>query len=87
LVAATPVLVATGQRVLVGPSRKSFVAELGVRPGAELPPPSERLGGTAAAVVVAVLGGAHAVRVHDVREMHQAVRLAEHMAEHTGGVA
>lgn len=79
LVAATPTLVATGQRVLVGPSRKSFVAELAVEKGAQLPAPAERLGGTAAAVVVAVLGGAHAVRVHDVREMHQAVRLAEHM--------
>ena len=87
LVAATPVFVATGQRVLVGPSRKSFVAELAAQSGESLPPPSERLGGTAAAVVVAVLGGAHAVRVHDVREMHQAVRLMEHMAEHMGGIA
>jgi dihydropteroate synthase len=89
LVAATPTLVATGQRVLVGPSRKSFVAELamdrGKDEGAQLPAPGERLGGTAAAVVVAVLGGAHAVRVHDVREMHQAVRLAENMAAHMGG--
>jgi dihydropteroate synthase len=79
LVAATPALVATGQRVLVGASRKSFVAELATEPGRDMPPPEQRLGGSAAAVVVAVLGGAHAVRVHDVREMHQAVRLTEFM--------
>jgi dihydropteroate synthase len=79
LIAATSRFVATGHRVLVGPSRKSFLAELTVPASGVLPGPAERLGGTAAAVTVAVLGGARAVRVHDVRDMHQAVRLTEHM--------
>jgi dihydropteroate synthase len=58
--------------VLVGPSRKSFVGEvLGGRP------PSERLLGTAAAVAAAVMAGAHLVRVHDVAEMVQVVRVCD----------
>jgi dihydropteroate synthase len=58
--------------VLVGPSRKSFMrAALQDRPAAE------RDWGTAAAVTAAVLGGAHIVRVHAVREMVQVVRVAE----------
>jgi 2-amino-4-hydroxy-6-hydroxymethyldihydropteridine diphosphokinase/dihydropteroate synthase len=37
----------------------------------------ERDWGTAAAVAAAILGGAHIVRVHAVREMVQVVRVAE----------
>jgi dihydropteroate synthase len=33
--------------------------------------------GTAAAEAACVLGGAHVVRVHDVREMTQVVRLCD----------
>jgi len=81
LLAFTDVLVATGQRVLIGPSRKSFIAELArLATGAE-PDSQQRLGGTAAALTVAVLRGAHAVRVHDVLEMRQAVLLATRMRE------
>lgn len=46
--------------VLVGCSRKSFIGEL-----LDLPP-EERLEGTLAAHVAAVMAGAHIVRVHDV---------------------
>jgi dihydropteroate synthase len=81
LLARTDVLVATGQRVLVGPSRKSFIGELAPLATGDAPEPAQRLGGTAAAVTVAVLGGAHAVRVHDVLEMFQAVQLAARMRE------
>lgn len=77
LLAATATLVATGQRVLVGPSRKSFIASLAPDHDGNLPGPAAREGGTAAAVTLAVLGGAHAVRVHDVAIMRQAVALAE----------
>lgn len=77
LLARTDALVATGHRVLVGPSRKSFIARLAPLPDGSEPAPGDRMGGTAAAVTVAVLGGAHAVRVHDVATMRQAVRLAE----------
>ncbi|HUL75119.1 MAG TPA: dihydropteroate synthase [Vicinamibacterales bacterium] len=65
-------LAVLGRPILVGPSRKSFLkAALGDVPA------SERAWGTAAAVTAAVLGGAHIVRVHDVAEMVQVVRVAD----------
>ena len=66
-------LAALDRPVLVGPSRKSFLATEGEgRPG-------EDEWGTAAAVVAAVLEGAHLVRVHSVREMMQAVAVADRL--------
>lgn len=63
---------ALGFPLLSGPSRKSFLQTgLGDRPAAE------RLWGTAAAVTASVLAGAHIVRVHDVREMVDVVRVAD----------
>lgn len=76
LLAATTRFVATGYPVLVGPSRKSFIAELAPNADGQRPDPEARLFGTASAVTAAVLGGAQAVRVHDVAEMHQAVGVA-----------
>jgi dihydropteroate synthase len=58
--------------VLVGPSRKSFIGQ--VLGGA---PAEGRLMGTAAAVAAGVLLGAHLVRVHDVKEMAEVVRVAD----------
>jgi len=66
-----PELQALGRPLLVGPSRKSFIGKVLDRPV------EERLLGTAAAVTACVLGGAHVVRVHDVPEMVQVVRLAD----------
>jgi dihydropteroate synthase len=57
--------------VLVGPSRKSFIGKV-----LDLPV-DRRLMGTAAAVAACVLRGAHVVRVHDVREMVEVVRVAD----------
>ena len=72
VLAGLPRLAALGCPILVGPSRKSFLrATLGDVP------PSERRWGTAAAVAAAVLLGAHIVRVHDVREMADVVRVAD----------
>jgi dihydropteroate synthase len=56
------------QPILVGPSRKSFLA----REAAE-----ETRCATAAAVAVSILGGAHLLRVHDVREMRAAADVAD----------
>ncbi|MCB9600513.1 MAG: dihydropteroate synthase [Sandaracinus sp.] len=75
LLAATQSLVDTGFPVLVGASRKSFLAKLGAAPGSEVAPPSERLGASLAAAVVAAAAGARAVRVHDVAETRQALAL------------
>lgn len=67
-------LVDLGYPVLVGPSRKSFIGQL---TGAGV---SERLGGTMAAVTVAILKGARAVRVHDVAAARQSVLVAHAIA-------
>ena len=67
-------LAALDRPILVGPSSKSFLtAATGDRP------PSERDWGTAAAVTASVLGGAHIVRVHGVREMADVVRVADRL--------
>jgi dihydropteroate synthase len=70
-------LVALERPVLVGPSRKSFIGKV-----LDLPV-GERLMGTAAAVAAAVCGGAHIVRVHDVREMVQVTRVCDALVEVT----
>ena len=58
-----------GRPVLVGPSRKRFI-------GANLDlPEQERVEGTAAAVAWMVARGAHVVRVHDVRETVDALKV------------
>jgi len=56
--------------IVVGPSRKSFIGAL------DGTPPSERLGGSIAACLLAAARGAAVLRVHDVREVRQALRLA-----------
>jgi dihydropteroate synthase len=61
------------QPILVGTSRKSFIGKL-----LDLPV-TERLEGTAATVVAAILRGADVVRVHDVLQMARAVRVADRM--------
>jgi dihydropteroate synthase len=57
--------------LMVGVSRKAFIGQVTGKPAAE------RVFGTAAAVTVAVMAGAAAVRVHDVAEMRDVVRMAE----------
>jgi dihydropteroate synthase len=64
--------------VLVGTSRKSFIGKVlglrGFRQGREA---NERLWGTAATVAWAVAQGARVVRVHDVAEMTDVIRMVE----------
>jgi dihydropteroate synthase len=62
-----------GLPLLVGPSRKSFLA----RALDGQVPPAQRDWATASAVATAVLAGAHVVRVHKVAEMLQVVRVAD----------
>jgi dihydropteroate synthase len=59
-----------GLPLLVGASRKRFIDK--VSPAL----PDERLGGSIAAHLLAVLGGAAIIRTHDVRETVQALRVA-----------
>jgi dihydropteroate synthase len=62
-----------GRPLLVGPSRKSFLA----KPLGGPVPAVDRDWPTAAAAAAAVLAGAHIIRVHAVREMVQVVRVAD----------
>ncbi len=75
LLARLPELVATGFPILVGPSRKSFIGKL---TDSEV---DDRLGGSVAAITAATMGGASAVRVHDVEVMRQAVAIAHMIAK------
>jgi dihydropteroate synthase len=59
-----------GRPIVVGASRKSFLGRL---TGREV---DERLGGTIASNVLALLGGAEVFRVHDVAELRQALDVA-----------
>lgn len=70
---------AFGLPILVGASRKSFITKVS---GIERPA-SERLGGSLAAAVLAVVHGANIVRVHDVPQTVEAVRIAQAIREHT----
>lgn len=60
-----------GCPVLVGVSRKSFISQVLERPV------DDRAFGTAAAVAIAIERGASVVRVHDVSEMRDVVRMAD----------
>ncbi|HEX9264163.1 MAG TPA: dihydropteroate synthase [Candidatus Binatia bacterium] len=72
LLRGLPVLAALGQPLLVGASRKAFLGKL-----LNLEKPAERLEGSLAAAVAAVLAGANMIRVHDVAETSKAVRIAD----------
>lgn len=83
LLRAMPVLSRLGHPVLVGLSRKRMVNEvLGTSP-------DEALNGTTVLNTIALLNGASILRVHDVREAQQAVRLVRPTPLHsrsTGGL-
>jgi dihydropteroate synthase len=63
--------VSSGYRVLLGTSRKRFIGQITGRQE-----PAERIFGTAATVALAVAAGVSIVRVHDVPEMVDVVRMA-----------
>lgn len=67
-----------GRPILIGVSRKSFLARM-----LNLPP-EERLEGTIAASIVSILNGAHILRVHDVRPVKRAVAVAESIQRGSG---
>jgi dihydropteroate synthase len=67
-----------GYPLLVGLSRKSFLGHITGRPV------EERLAGTIAADALAVLGGADILRVHDVREAVETVRVIDAVRQAAG---
>ena len=71
LLRGLPALAALGQPLLVGASRKAFIGKiLGLEP-------DDRLEGSLAAAIASVFGGAHIVRVHDVKETRRSIRVAD----------
>ncbi|MGQ9897287.1 MAG: dihydropteroate synthase [Acidobacteriota bacterium] len=78
LLGALPRLAALGRPLLVGPSRKSFIGKVTGKAD-----PSDRLLGTAASVTLAIAGGAHIVRVHDVAAMRECAALADAVRQAT----
>ena len=58
--------------IMVGPSHKTFLAQL---------TPTGTQFATASAVAAAILAGAHIVRVHDVAEMHAVCVIADEIAK------
>lgn len=71
LLRGIPTLVSLGRPILVGPSRKTFIGKI-LEVG-----PEERLEGSLAAAVAAVLAGANMIRTHDVKEARRAIRIAD----------
>jgi dihydropteroate synthase len=66
-----------GLPLLVGASRKRFIDKLSPAP------PDRRLGGSIAAHVLSVLNGAAIIRVHDVAETVQALKVAAAIRGHS----
>lgn len=65
-----PTLAALGRPLLVGVSRKSFIGRLSAEPD-----PARRFPGSLAAALFAISRGASIIRVHDIRETVQALRV------------
>ena len=72
LVAAFPDL-----PILVGTSRKSFIGKLLADQAGEPAPADQRAAGTLASVAAAVIGGAHLVRVHQVKPTVECVKVID----------
>jgi dihydropteroate synthase len=75
-----PRLVALGRPVVIGVSRKRFIGEL-----SHVTDPAERVPGTTAANLVALLRGARLFRVHDVAAARQALDVAWALLGETDG--
>ena len=76
LIRGLPEIAALGRPLLVGPSRKRFIAELDGGAGED-----SRLGGTVAACLAAAANGASILRVHDVAPVKQALLVAEEVSD------
>ncbi len=71
----------TGKPVLFGASRKSFIGKIETRDGAAAAEADARIGGSLAAALFAATHGADMLRVHDVAETVQALRVARAIGE------
>ena len=67
--------------ILIGTSRKSFIGRILTDEAGEPAPSDQRLQGTLASVAAAVIRGAHIVRVHDVKETVETVRVLDAISQ------
>ncbi len=65
-----------GKPIVIGVSRKSFIGKV-----LDLPV-EQRLLGTAASVTAAIMNGANILRVHDVAEMSQVIKMTDAILRH-----
>ena len=72
-----PELSKLGYPLLVGTSRKSFIAHILRTQSQQSSEADDRIWGTAATVAASILQGAHIVRVHDVAKMVQVARVTD----------
>ncbi|MFO1472276.1 MAG: dihydropteroate synthase [Turneriella sp.] len=77
LIANTPRLSRQGVRLLLGVSRKSFIGRI-----LEKDDPADRLTGTLAVQVYLTLRGCDILRLHDVREMADCLKLLTALKKH-----
>ena len=75
LLARQSELLPAGYPLLVGWSRKSSLGAVCADADGRVPVAARRLGGSVAAALLSVERGAHVVRVHDVRETAQALKV------------
>ncbi len=67
--------------LLIGPSRKAFIGKI-----LDDAPATDRVEGTAGAVAVSIMKGAHIIRVHDVEEMAKVAKVVDAIKrEHING--
>lgn len=76
LLAHLDVLVGLGRPLVLGVSRKSFIARL-----SHGEPPKDRVAGSLAAALFGLLHGIHILRVHDVAETRQALAVWQAIAD------
>ena len=72
-----PELSKLGYPLLVGTSRKSFIAHILRTQSQQASESDDRTWGTAATAAASILQGAHIVRVHDIAEMVQIARVTD----------
>jgi dihydropteroate synthase len=69
---------ALGRPIVLGTSRKKFIGTV-----LDIPAPEQRVAGTAATLAIGIERGASVVRVHDVANMAQIVRMTDAIVKPT----